>query len=111
MDKILFVAAAVLAAAAWAADEATLEQGKALAFDRNKGNCLSCHMIEGGELPGNGGPPLIQMKARFPDRQVLRDQIWDSSVRNPQTIMPPYGKHQILSEQELDAVTDYIHSL
>ena len=109
---LIFVFAGwLLATAVWAADEAQLEKGRALAFDRNKGNCLSCHMIAGGELPGNGGPPLIQMKARFPDRQVLRDQIWDSSIRNPQTIMPPYGRHQILSEEELDAVTDYIHSL
>ena len=52
-----------------------LEQGKELAFSRTKGNCLACHYVEGGELTGNYGPPLIAMKVRFPDREVLRAQI------------------------------------
>ncbi len=88
-----------------------LEEGKALAFDRKKGNCLACHMIEGGDMPGNIGPPLVVMKARFPDRAVLRAQIWDATKANPDTIMPPFGRHEILSEEELDKVVDYIHSL
>jgi len=88
-----------------------LEQGKALAFDRNLGNCLACHFITGGELPGNVGPPLVQMRLRFPDREVLRAQIWDAKERNPNTVMPPYGRHGILTEQELDLVVDYVHGL
>ncbi len=88
-----------------------IEKGKVLAFDRNLGNCLACHFIAGGELPGNVGPPLIQMKLRFPDRAVLRAQIWDAKNRNPDTVMPPYGRHGILTEQELDLVVDYIHEL
>ena len=86
-------------------------KGRVLAFDRNLGNCLACHVIDGGELPGNVGPPLVQMKLRFPDREVLRAQIWDAKNRNPHTIMPPYGRHGILTEQELDLVVDYIHAL
>ncbi len=93
------------------ADEARLEMGKAITFDRNKGNCLSCHMIEGGELPGNSGPPLLMMQARFPDRAVLRAQIYDAALRNPMTVMPPYGRHRILTPQELDLVVDFIHTL
>lgn len=85
--------------------------GKKVAFDRKKGNCLSCHMIAGGELPGNIGPPLIAMKARFPNKAELRAQIWDSTVKNPNSIMPPFGKHQILSEKEVDLITEFIHSL
>ena len=82
--------------------------GKVLAFDRNVGNCLSCHMIPEGELPGNVGPPLIQMKLRFPDRAVLRAQIWDAAIRNPNTVMPPYGRHSILTEAEIDRVVDFV---
>ena len=52
---------------AGAADAADLEKGKQLAFDGKKGNCLACHQIEGGTLAGNIGPPLVAMKARFPD--------------------------------------------
>ena len=85
--------------------------GKKVAFDRKKGNCLSCHMIAGGDLPGNIGPPLIAMKARFPDKAVLRAQIWDSTEKNPNSIMPPFGKHRILTEKEVDLVTEFIYTL
>lgn len=99
------------APAAMSADASALEQGKELAFDRKKGNCLACHMISGGDLPGNIGPPLVAMKARFPDRAVLREQIADPRIKNPNTIMIPYGPHGVMSDKEIDLVTDYIHSL
>jgi sulfur-oxidizing protein SoxX len=88
-----------------------LEQGKAIAFDRFKGNCLACHYVEGGELTGTYGPPLIAMKVRFPDRDVLRAQIWDATIKNPDTRMPPFGRNRILTEEEIDLVTEYIQSL
>ena len=53
-------------------------EGKKVAFDRKKGNCLACHMMSDGALPGNIGPPLIAIKARFPDKAALREQIWDA---------------------------------
>ena len=93
------------------ADEATIAEGKKIAFNRKKGNCLGCHMIADGALPGNVGPPLIAMKARFPDKAKLRAQIWDATTANPKTIMPPFGRHNILSDQEVDKITDFIHSL
>jgi sulfur-oxidizing protein SoxX len=89
----------------------TVEEGKKVAFDRRKGNCLGCHMIQGGDAPGNIGPPLVAMKARFPDKAALRAQIWDATERNPATPMPPFGKHNILTEKEIDLITDFIHSL
>ncbi|RKZ95937.1 MAG: sulfur oxidation c-type cytochrome SoxX [Gammaproteobacteria bacterium] len=88
-----------------------LEEGKKLAFSRPKGNCLACHMIIGGESPGNFAPPLVAMKSRFPDRQGLKEQIWDASQRNSETSMPLFGRYEILTEAELDKVVDYIHSL
>ncbi len=94
-----------------AADPQVIEAGKKLAFDRKKGNCLACHQIEGGNLPGNIGPALVAMKARFPDKAVLRAQIWDSTVKNANTMMPPFGRHEILTEAEIDKVVEFIHSL
>jgi len=91
--------------------KSVIEQGREIAFNRKKGNCLACHQIEGGTLPGNIGPPLISMKARFPDKARLRAQIWDATVNNPNTIMPPFGRHRILSEEEIDKVVEFIHSL
>jgi sulfur-oxidizing protein SoxX len=91
--------------------EAAIEKGKELAFDRKKGNCLACHMIDDGDLAGNVGPPLLAMKARYPERSELRSQIWDATVANPRTTMPPFGKHGILTDEEIDLITDYIYTL
>ncbi len=88
-----------------------IARGKVIAFERGKGNCLACHAIEGGELAGNYGPPLLLMKIRYPDRAELRSKIWDASVREPTTRMPPYGRHRILTEEEIDLVADFIHTL
>lgn len=88
-----------------------VEQGKEIAFDRAKGNCLACHQIEGGELPGNIGPPLVAMKARYPDKSKLRAQIADATEKNPNSIMPPFGRNQILSESEIDKVVEFIYTL
>ena len=111
----LSVIGGLLFSPVYAAEESdgvsSLELGKAIAFDRFRGNCLACHFVEGGELTGNYGPPLIAMKIRYPDREVLRAQIWDAAVKNPDTRMPPFGRNRIMTEEEIDLVTDYIQSL
>ena len=94
-----------------AEEGADLDKGKELAFDRKKGNCLACHQIEGGSLAGNIGPPLIAMKARFPDYNKLRAQIYDARTNNPNTIMIPFGPHAVMSEKEIDLVTKFIYTL
>jgi len=88
-----------------------IEQGKAIAFQQKKGNCLACHAIKGGKLPGNIGPPLINMQQRYPNKKNLKAQIKDASENNPNSIMPPFAKHRILSETELDNVVEFIYSL
>jgi len=85
--------------------------GKKIAFDRKKGNCLACHMMDDGDMPGNIGPPLIAMKARFPDRAVLKAQIWDATTKNVTSIMPPFGKHYILNDGEIEKLIDYLYTL
>jgi len=94
-----------------AAEADDLALGKKLAFDRKKGNCLACHQIEGGTLAGNIGPPLIAMKARFPDYDKLRAQIYDARKNNPNTIMIPFGPHAVMSNSEIDLVTKFIQTL
>jgi sulfur-oxidizing protein SoxX len=51
------------------------------------------------------------MQARFPDKARLRAQIWDPTISNPNSIMPPFGLHGILSEDEIDKVVEFVHSL
>lgn len=86
-------------------------EAQELAFSNKKGNCLACHQIAGGVSGGTIAPPLMAMKSRYPDRGKLRAQIFDATVANPASSMPPFGKHKILSDQELEMVVDFIWSL
>lgn len=101
----------VTSTAAEAQAASVTEQGMTLAFDRKKGNCLACHQIEGGNLPGNIGPPLLAMKARFPDKAKLRAQISDATKANPNSIMPPFGRNKVLGESEIDKIVEFIYTL
>ncbi|HER34067.1 MAG: sulfur oxidation c-type cytochrome SoxX [Halothiobacillaceae bacterium] len=88
------------------------KKGKELAFGRSKGNCLACHQIKGGNLAGNIGPALIAMKARYPDREELKQVIHDPREKfGAQTIMPPFGANKLLSDEEIEHITDYILTL
>lgn len=85
-------------------------EGQKLAFDRGKGNCLTCHAIKGGDLPGTIGPKLEDLKARY-DRSELIAIVTDETKRNPQTVMPPFGRNRILTEQEINAIVDFLQTL
>jgi sulfur-oxidizing protein SoxX len=100
-----------LSTASAADAKSAVEKGKAVAFDRKKGNCLACHAMGDGDLPGNIGPALVNMKLRYPDKKVLREQIWDASKRNPNSIMPPFGRHSMLSEEQIDQIVEYVYTL
>jgi sulfur-oxidizing protein SoxX len=103
-----------LAALSAGADQTDrIRRGREIAHDVYKGNCLACHQIPGDPAAvsmANIAPPLVAMQARFPDRAALRAQIWDSTARNPMTVMPPFGKHRVLTEEEIDLVVDYVYA-
>jgi sulfur-oxidizing protein SoxX len=86
-------------------------EGQKLAFDRSKGNCLTCHAIKGGTLPGSIGPELIDIKSKYPNREDLVAIISDETLRNPLTMMPPFGRNRILTPKEIDAVVDFLQTL
>ena len=94
-----------------AAQEDMVAEGKKVAEDRRKGNCFACHAYEGADMAGNIGPPLVAMKARFPDKQKLIEQISDPTKANPSSIMPPFGKHNILSKKEIEAIAEWAYTL
>jgi sulfur-oxidizing protein SoxX len=104
------VLGAIAADSAAAQSPAQPMPGQTLAFDRSNGNCLTCHDIKGGDAPGNVGPPLANMKARYPDRKALTAIIYDETKRNPLTVMPPFGRNLILTDQEIDAVVDFLYT-
>ncbi len=97
-----------------AATEKKEESGKDIAFNNRKGNCLACHTmptVPDAVSGGLYGPPLIAMSARFPDKAKMRSQIWDATVLNPASSMIPFGKHGVLTEAEIDKVTDFVYGL
>ena len=89
----------------------TIEEGYQLVKSRKMGNCLACHLIQGEESPGYFGPPLVAMKSRFPDRNVLFNQVWDATKKNPMTSMPPFGKNMILTKNEIEKIVSYLLTL
>ena len=88
-----------------------VEMGQKLANNRQKGNCVACHAFKGAVLPGTVAPPLAGMKARYPDKAKLRAQIYDSTATNPHSAMPPFGKNKILTDKEIDEITDWVYTL
>ena len=90
--------------------QSAVSEGELLTFDRSKGNCLTCHEIKDGDSPGNVGPPLTDMKSRYPDRRELVAIISDETKRNPLTVMPPFGRHLILTEQEINSIVDFLYT-
>jgi sulfur-oxidizing protein SoxX len=91
--------------------QSPVSEGQKLAFDRGKGNCLTCHDIKGGDLPGTIGPPLMDIKSKYPDRNDLIAILTDETKRNPLTVMPPFGRNRILTEQEINAIVDFLQTL
>ena len=94
-------------------DAPNVAAGRRLAFEIAKGNCLACHQFPGD--PGantlaNIGPPLLAIRSRFPDRNVLRSRLWDPMQANPNTAMPPFGRHKILSRDEIELIIDYLYT-
>jgi sulfur-oxidizing protein SoxX len=91
--------------------QSAADEGRKLAFDRGKGNCLTCHEIKGGDLPGTIGPALKDIKSKYPDRNDLVAILYDETKRNPQTVMPPFGRNRILTDQEINAIVDFLQTL
>lgn len=111
MKPALVLALLIGAAFAGPAHAQSAAEGQKLAFDRGKGNCLTCHVIKGGDLPGSIGPELKDIKAKYPNRDDLVAIVTDETKRNPQTVMPPFGRNRILSEKEISAVVDFLQTL
>ncbi len=88
--------------------------GKSLVLAPAKGNCVACHAlptVKEATPAGNSGSPLIAMSARFPDKAALRAMIWDATAVNPASFMPPFGKHRILTGDEIDRIVEFIYEL
>lgn len=107
---MLIGAAAFAPTTAMAIDDGLAAEGKKIAENRKKGNCFTCHSYEGVHMAGNLGPPLNGISKRK-SREEIYNQIWDASKANPNTTMPPFGKYEVLSKKEINAVTEWVLTL
>jgi sulfur-oxidizing protein SoxX len=85
-------------------------RGRKIAFDRSLGNCLACHTMKGSDVPSNVGPELADLKSRYPDPSQLYTILYDEEQRNPQTVMPPFGKNLILTPQQIRDVIAFLYT-
>lgn len=84
------------------------EKGKQLAQARDRGNCLACHVIKGGSQPGSRGPDLSHYGNAGRSDAETYTMVHDMRTRNPETLMPPFGTNEILSEQEIRDIVAFL---
>lgn len=114
---VIFGCIAIFTLVTDASAQSAPPDGRALFIAERKGNCAACHKTPTDALlksVSTIGPPLEMIKQKYPtsaDRARMRDAIRDSSKIVPVTVMPPYGKHHILSEAEIDAIVTYLETL
>jgi sulfur-oxidizing protein SoxA len=90
------------------------EKGQKLAFDRSRGGgCLACHVMgpKTQSLPGNVGPDLSEIGKAGRSDQWLFNYVFDARVFNPETVMPPWGKHGFYNEAEIKDIVAFLKSL
>jgi sulfur-oxidizing protein SoxX len=101
------------------------ENGRKLAINRKKGNCLACHVmpIPEQQFHGETGPSLYGVGKRLSEGE-LRLQLVNSKVTNESTLMPSFyrthgfnktlkkfqGK-SILEAQDVEDIVAYLMTL
>jgi L-cysteine S-thiosulfotransferase len=104
-----------LALAALALPAAAQNAAPPAAFvQRDKGHCIACHQLPEGAGPatrGDLGPRLTGARMRELGQARLRELIQDPTKANPDTVMPPFGRHRILEAAEIDRLVQYLHAL
>lgn len=107
---LLGLAVAVLPAVALAATPQQVAAGEKIATTKSLGNCAACHSFAGAVEPGNVGPALKDVQAMIPDRKTFYAIVFDEQARNPQTVMPAFGKNLILTPTQINEVIDFLYT-
>ena len=88
--------------------------GRELFVQRDKGHCIACHQLpEAAGLASSAtlGPRLEGERMRSLGRARLREIVQDPMKANPDTVMPPYGRHRLLEPAEIDRVVEFLYAL
>jgi sulfur-oxidizing protein SoxA len=80
---------------------------------RGAANCLACHVVgdRGTNLPGNVGPDLSEVAKRGHSDEYLYNYIYDARVYNAGTVMPPWGTHGVLKDEDIRHIVAYLKTL
>ncbi|MEN8802370.1 MAG: sulfur oxidation c-type cytochrome SoxX [Thiogranum sp.] len=106
----LLVGGSLISQDAIAAEKAKTphEQGKELTITL----CQACHQFEGTNQAGTVGPPIVAMKARFPDRKKLYGIIYDPHVATKSySMMPPFGRNGLVDDNQIQLIIDFLYTL
>ena len=82
----------------------TVQQGFDIIFNRNLGNCVTCHTVKSSfnnaavnhEKQGNFAPDLSDVGNKY-SRSELTQWVKDARQIRPQTLMPPYGSLDMIT--------------
>ena len=80
----------------------------------SKGHCIACHQVPQGAGPetrADLGPRLEGARMRELGKARLREILVDATRANPDTVMPPYGRHRLLDAAEIERLVEYLHAL
>jgi L-cysteine S-thiosulfotransferase len=108
---------AIVAAMGLAFAPAVLAQkdpGLELFIRPDKGYCIACHQVPAQAGPAtrsNVGPALTGARMRQLGPAALHELLRDPTRANPDTIMPPFGKHELLDDREIDRIAEYLLAL
>ena len=102
------------------------QRGRNIVINKNKGNCLACHLLPIPEesFHGTVGPPLIAIASRLSKEQI-RLRVADEQKVIPTTVMPGFYKNPkennrvdddfwgkpVLTAQEAEDVISYLMTL
>ena len=108
-----------LASAAWLlafAMPAAAQQPQApdLFTRADKGGCSACHQLPAGIGPATRsdvGPRLEGARMRGLGKPGLREVLVDPMRANPDTVMPPFGRHRLLEAGEIERLVEFLHAL
>jgi L-cysteine S-thiosulfotransferase len=81
---------------------------------RDKGYCIACHQLPAGVGPASTsdlGPKLEGTRMRTLGKAGIRAAIVDPTAANPDTVMPPFGRHRILDAKQVDQLVEFLDAL
>ena len=108
-------AAAILALACGIATSSRAQVAARDLFIRaDKGHCIACHQLPEGAGPATRadlGTRVEGSRMRALGKSALREAIVDPTLANPDTVMPPFGRHRILDAAEIDRLVEFLLAL